>query len=602
MTDLRSIYLVCDPLPHERLRAVHGSSRTSGSEASAIAISHWSIIITSEAVGSFDKYELFQDHRGRIVVECCGGGRKIRYMRKTRGVGAADDLGRHQVNVFDFGGHRPVAKTTKSHADILDIIGGVEPTIERIWDTDYNPVTNNCQNFVIQILKLIAFDSPPEYYNILLREQGKLISKLWSYEVRDPPASYRFKEGVTQQKINKERLDEFCPANIQASKWYPFNKTAVFFDVFDLDAGYSVISDKLGWYILSGKMLEVVSSEEQTIIFYENFVPDLTDSLLRHLSALMHNGVFHLHNSFPPHGCQILGNTAEGSHGVSRMIILLAAASAWTGWLVYFARTFSCYMAGKAICSVPLIVVPAWLVQYLLHVFPILRIPFGIGGLCYAAATGFWWLVACAFNPKSISDRGSPVYVKRGTLFFLGHWALVVDDREYHLVWEHGRRKLIEVRSTAQLLDTHGCFTGKYFIGWSDIDERELRKKLEEIARDFALACEKALGGRKPIFSASCVVWLPLYMSGLHAPQFRSRWLSLFLYGIADASLLQLSLHLMQALIDGYEMPFSSHALPLFKMAGESFERSIGIDWLGRGWHQAPTQPHVPGLGKTEEE
>ncbi|KAJ6473743.1 hypothetical protein C8R45DRAFT_935859 [Mycena sanguinolenta] len=550
MTDLRSIYLVCDPLPHERLRAAHGSSRTSGSEASAVAISHWSIIIPSGAVGSFDKYELFQDHRGRIVVECCGGGRKIRYMRKTRGVGAVDDLDQHQLNVVDFGGHRPITKTTKSHADIMGIIGGDEPTIKHIWDADYNPVTNNCQNFVIQILKLIASESPPEYYNILVGEQGKVISKLWSYEVRDPPASYRFKEGVTQQKINKEQLDEFCPANIQAAKWYPFNKTAVFFDVFDLDAGYSVISDKGGWYILSGKMLEVVSPE-QTIIFRENFVPDLTNNLLRHLSALIHNGVFHLYNPFPPHGRQILGNTAEGLGGVARMVILLAAASAWTGWLVVFARTFSCYMVGKVICSAPLFAVPVWLVQYLLHALPILRIPFGIGMLCFGAAIGFWWLVACAFNAKSISDRGSPVYVKRGTVFFLGHWALVVDDREYHLVWEHGRPKLIELHKTAQLPDTHGSFTGKYFIGWSDIDERELRKKLEEIERDFALACEKALGGRMPIFNASFVVWLPLYLCGLHAPQLRSRWWSLILYGIADATLLQLSLHLMQTLIDG---------------------------------------------------
>ncbi|KAF7351777.1 hypothetical protein MSAN_01611100 [Mycena sanguinolenta] len=283
MTHLRSLYLLCDPLPHERLRAAHGSSRASGSEASAVVISHWSIIIPSETVGSFDRYELFQD-RGRIVVECCGGGRKIRYMRKTRDVGAVDESDRHQQNVVDFGGHRPVGKTFKSHTDIISIIRGDEPTIKQIWDGEYNLVANNCQNFVLQILKLIASEPPPEYYNIILKEQGKVISKLWSSEGREPPAhlgmwkkrigSYRFKKGVTQQKIDNEQQDEFCPANIRDAKWYPFSDTAVFLDVFDLDAGYSVVSDKQAWYILSGRMLELVSPHDLTItLMPENFMP-----------------------------------------------------------------------------------------------------------------------------------------------------------------------------------------------------------------------------------------------------------------------------------------------------------------------------------------
>lgn len=55
-----------------------------------------------------------------------------------------------------------------------------DPTIKQIWDGEYNLVTNNCQNFVIQILKLLADESPPPYYRILLKEQGNVISKLWS--------------------------------------------------------------------------------------------------------------------------------------------------------------------------------------------------------------------------------------------------------------------------------------------------------------------------------------------------------------------------------------------------------------------------------------
>jgi hypothetical protein len=57
-----------------------------------------------------------------------------------------------------------------------------DPTVKRIWDGKYDVVTNNCQTFVIQMLKLLASGSPPQYYNILLTEQGKVISKLWSVE------------------------------------------------------------------------------------------------------------------------------------------------------------------------------------------------------------------------------------------------------------------------------------------------------------------------------------------------------------------------------------------------------------------------------------
>jgi hypothetical protein len=52
--------------------------------------------------------------------------------------------------------------------------------IIQIWDGEYDIVKNNCQNFVIQILKIIASEPPPPYYSILLKEQGKVILKLWS--------------------------------------------------------------------------------------------------------------------------------------------------------------------------------------------------------------------------------------------------------------------------------------------------------------------------------------------------------------------------------------------------------------------------------------
>jgi hypothetical protein len=123
MTNLRSIYLVCEPLAHAQLRAAHGSSHTSGSEASAAVISHWSIIISAEKAGSFDRYELFQDH-GQIVVDYCGGGKRLRYMRR-KGKVDAKDLGRNQRDEEEFDGHRPVSKTTKSHTDIIDIIRGM---------------------------------------------------------------------------------------------------------------------------------------------------------------------------------------------------------------------------------------------------------------------------------------------------------------------------------------------------------------------------------------------------------------------------------------------------------------------------------------------
>jgi hypothetical protein len=192
----------------------------------------------------------------------------------------------------------------------------------------------------------------------------------------------------------------------------------------------------------------------------------------------------------------------------------------------------------------------------------------------------------------SSSGFGTPVYIKRGTLFFLGHWALVIDNQEYHLVLEDGQPKLKDVlHKTAHLPDTHGSFTAKYFIGWSNIDKGVLRKKLKQIEADFdqyrfggndcrtfvALACDKALDGRIPILSPSVLVWLPLYWSGIWLPRWlpdrrRSRlvfkaaaWLrdrpqlfSLALYGIADGTLLHLSFHLIQTLTDGqyFSMPY----------------------------------------------
>ncbi|KAF7350775.1 hypothetical protein MSAN_01638700 [Mycena sanguinolenta] len=268
MTNLRSIYLLCEPLPHKRLRVAHGSSHTSGSGASAAVISHWSIIISAETKGSFDRYELFQ-HHGQILVDHCGGGKRSRYMRKNGGV-EVHDLGYLQQDKQDLRDHSPLGNTNKSHADIVAIIQD-NPIIKQIWEGEYNLVTNNCQNFVVQILKLIAFEPPPQYYSILLKQQGTVISKLWSYrEVsREPPAhfgnsrkrigSYRFKGTVTQQKINNAQQDEFCPDNIRVAQWYPFSETALFSDVFDLSDGYCVTRDEEAWYILAGKMLEDVS-------------------------------------------------------------------------------------------------------------------------------------------------------------------------------------------------------------------------------------------------------------------------------------------------------------------------------------------------------
>ncbi|KAJ6473725.1 hypothetical protein C8R45DRAFT_1077691 [Mycena sanguinolenta] len=580
MTDLRSIYLVCDPLPHERVRAVHGSSRTSGSEASAVAICHWSIIIPSQAAGSFDRYELFQD-RGQIVVECCGGGRKIRYMRKTRGVGAVDDSDRHQQNVVDFGDHRPVGKTIKSHADIMGIIRGDEPTIKQIWDGEYNLVTNNCQNFVVQILKLIASESPPEYYNILLKEQGKVISKLWSYESRDPPAyvlcvppqnrnnmwvatlgrgrkglarSYRFKKGVTQQKIDNEQQDEFCPANIRVAQWYPFSETVVFLDVFDLDAGYSVISDKEGWHILSGRMLEVVSPHDLTITLKpENFIPaSFHDRIVQFVPTI---GVVTLmllyfilfHTFFTP-----VHLIDFKSWATQPGILILGLLPSVGLYVLTFIRGIQYNEKHniKSVCPVSPLLVHVWLLQHVMDIFPILRIAVALG---------------CGLSPTSTSDLGTPVCIKRGTFALFGHWALVIGDREYHLVSEDGQPKLKDVlHQTAHLPDTHTSFSGKYLIGWSKFTQEELRKKFELIARGFgqykfggpdcrtfvAIASHEALDGQISILGPSTIIILvPLFCAHI---QFRYpfRLFSLWWYGFADATLLHLSFHLTQTLID----------------------------------------------------
>ncbi|KAJ6492075.1 hypothetical protein C8R45DRAFT_928381 [Mycena sanguinolenta] len=172
-------------------------------------------------------------------------------MRKNGGVGV-DDLGHLQEDKQDLRDHNPLGNTNKSHTDIIGIIRD-DPTIKQIWDGEYDLITNNCQNFGVQILKLIMFELPPQYYSILLKEQGKVISKLWSYRKlsRDPPVSYRFKGNVTHPKIDNAQQDEFCPDNIRVAQWYPFSKTALFLNVFDLNDGYCVTRDEKAWRILS---------------------------------------------------------------------------------------------------------------------------------------------------------------------------------------------------------------------------------------------------------------------------------------------------------------------------------------------------------------
>ncbi|KAJ6492074.1 hypothetical protein C8R45DRAFT_928380 [Mycena sanguinolenta] len=213
-----------------------------------------------------------------------------------------------------------------------------------------------------------------------------------------------------------------------------------------------------------------------------------------------------------------------------------------------------------------------------MHVFPILRLPSGIFLLCLGVLAIFWWLLGCAVNLKSTSEFGSPVYIKRGTLFFLGHWALVIDDREYHLVSENGQPKLKDVlHKAAHLPDTHSSFSAKYFVGWSSIDKEPLRKEFKIIEAGFgrykkfgendcrtfvALACDKALDGQIVITSPSIPIWFPLYLSVM----VRDRLFSLMCYGFADAMLLHLSFHLIQTLTDGYEVPFPGHILHFFRM------------------------------------
>lgn len=220
----------------------------------------------------------------------------------------------------------------------------------------------------------------------------------------------------------------------------------------------------------------------------------------------------------------------------------------------------------------------------------------------------FRWRMKLAFF--SSSDVGDPVYIKRGTLFFLGHWALVIDDREYHLVSEDGRPRLKNVlHKTGHLPDTHGSFTGKYFIGWSKIDKTVLREKLKQIEEEFgeykfgendcrtfvALACEKVLDGHLPIFSPSLVIWLPLYLCGIWLPRYSLHhtpiWpFSLMVYGFADATLLQLSFHLMQTLTDGQYSPCFIFNLKVI-IQGMGCHSHLTLSWFFRSWSMPSSSP-----------
>jgi hypothetical protein len=164
------------------------------------------------------------------------------------------------------------------------------------------------------------------------------------------------------------------------------------------------------------------------------------------------------------------------------------------------------------------------------------------------------------------SDLGTPVYIQRGTFAFLGHWALVIGNREYHLVSEDGQPKLKDVlHRTTHLPDTHGSFSGKYLMGWSKFTREELRIKFERIAGNFgqykfggtdcrtfvAMACEAALDGQISIIAPSMIIiWLPLFFAQSYL-LYPSRLIPLICYGAADATLLHLSFHLTQTLTDG---------------------------------------------------
>lgn len=190
------------------------------------------------------------------------------------------------------------------------------------------------------------------------------------------------------------------------------------------------------------------------------------------------------------------------------------------------------------------------------------------------------------------SEFGTPVYIKRGTFFFSGHWALVVDNREYHLLSEDGQPKFKDVlHKTAHLPPNYSPFTGKYLIGWSTIDQEALRKELTRIEADFgpykfgendcrtfvALACDKAIDGQTLLFNPCAIIWLPLYLSQTGIPS-RSWLSSLMYYGVADATLLHLSFILMQTLIDGGYFSICRHIGPQDDFSG--YELPISHDLI----------------------
>ncbi|KAJ7765135.1 hypothetical protein B0H14DRAFT_2948708 [Mycena olivaceomarginata] len=91
----------------------------------------------------------------------------------------------------------------------------------------------------------------------------------------------------------------------------------------------------------------------------------------------------------------------KGLDGAFRIIILLIAASSWTAILLSGSQNFGCWTAGRSICPMPLLTFQIWLLQYVMHVLPMIRIPLAIGLFVWGSMPFFWLMAGCTLNPKS---------------------------------------------------------------------------------------------------------------------------------------------------------------------------------------------------------
>jgi hypothetical protein len=49
----------------------------------------------------------------------------------------------------------------------------------------------------------------------------------------------------------------------------------------------------------------------------------------------------------------------------------------------------------------PLLAFQIWLLQYVMHVLPMIRIPLAIGLFVWGSMPFFWLMAGCTLNPKS---------------------------------------------------------------------------------------------------------------------------------------------------------------------------------------------------------